>query len=192
MTDNLILWELHKIHEALTKTKEERTLNFRKIRPTEKFSISEPILKTTKLGLIRLSVFNSVFNVKRNNYQFFYASTVIEDSDGSPIVEPFSSNTNTNTDTNTNTNTNKERAKPPAMAEPLISRISPDSNITSVVIYNYKGIPLLYSTITPGSYELTDIAELIEEEIDGNVIIEPDKNTMKCKMEIKKGALSLM
>ena len=56
------------------------------------------------------------------------------------------------------------------------------SNITSVLNYNYKGIPLLYSTITPGAYELTDIAELIKEETDGNVIIEPDKNTKKCIM----------
>ena len=28
MTDNLILYELQKIHEALTTTKEEHTLNF--------------------------------------------------------------------------------------------------------------------------------------------------------------------
>ena len=49
---------------------------------------------------------------------------------------------------------------------------------------------MLYSTITPGAYELTDLAELIKEETDGNVIIEPDKNTMKCLMEIKQGALS--
>ena len=49
---------------------------------------------------------------------------------------------------------------------------------------------MLYSTITPGAYELTEIAELIKEETDGNVIIEPDKNTMKCKMEIRQGALS--
>ena len=49
---------------------------------------------------------------------------------------------------------------------------------------------MLYSTITPGAYELTDIAELIKEEIDIIVIIEPDKNTMKCLMEIKQGALS--
>ena len=49
---------------------------------------------------------------------------------------------------------------------------------------------MLYSTITPGAYELTDIAELIKEETDGNVIIEPDKNTMKCLMETKQAALS--
>ena len=61
MTDNLILWELQTIHETLTKTKKEHTLNFRK--PTEKFNISEPILNSSKLGLIRLSVYNSVFNI---------------------------------------------------------------------------------------------------------------------------------
>ena len=76
------------------------------------------------------------------------------------------------------------------MAEPFISRISPDSNITSLLNYNYKGIPLLYSTITPGAYELTEIAELIKEETEGIVIIEPDKSTMKCIMEIIQGALS--
>ena len=57
MTDNLVLWELQKIHEALTKTKEEHTLNFRMIKSTEKFNFSEPILNTTNLGLIRLSVY---------------------------------------------------------------------------------------------------------------------------------------
>ena len=50
------------------------------IKPTEKFNFNEPILNTTKLGLIRLSVYNSVFNVNRNNNQFLYASTVIDDS----------------------------------------------------------------------------------------------------------------
>ena len=59
MTDNLILWELQKIHEALTKAKEEHTINFRMIKPTEKFNCSEPILNSSKLGLIRLSVYNS-------------------------------------------------------------------------------------------------------------------------------------
>ena len=71
-SDNLILWELQKIHEALTKTKEEHTLNFRIIKPTEKFNFSEPILNSSKLGLIRLSVYNSVFNVNRKNNQFLY------------------------------------------------------------------------------------------------------------------------
>ena len=49
---------------------------------------------------------------------------------------------------------------------------------------------MLYSIITPGAYELTDIAELIKEETNGNVIIEPDNYTMKCLMEIKQGAIS--
>ena len=164
MTENLILRELQNIHEALTKTKEEHTLNFRMIKPTEKFSFSEPILNTTKLGLIRLSVYNSVFNVNRRNNQFIYASTVIEDDKALPRV--LSSDHNHNP----------------------ISTSSP--NITSILNHNYKGIPLLYSTITPGAYELTDIAELIKKETDGNVIIEPDKNTMKCLMEIKHGAFS--
>ena len=164
MTDNLILYELQKIHEALTKTKEEHTLNFRKIKPTEKFNFGEPILNTTKLGLIRLSVYNSVFNVNRRNNQFLYASTVIEDDEALPRA--LSSDPNPNP----------------------ISTSSP--NITSILNHNYKGIPLLYSTITPGAYELTDKAELIKEETDGNVIIEPDKNTMTCLMEIKQGALS--
>ena len=122
-TDSLILRELQNIHEALTKTKEEHTLNFRMIKPTEKFNFSEPILNTTKLGLIRLSVYNSVFNVSRRNNQFLYS----------------------------NSNINK--------------------------------------AITPGAFELTEIAELIKEETDSNVIIEPDKNTMKCLMEIKQGAI---
>ena len=164
MTDNLILYELQNIHEALTKTKEEHTLNFRMIKPTEKFNFSELILNTTKLGLIRLSVYNSVFNVNRRNNQFLYASTVIED----------------------------DEALPRALgSDPNLNPISTSStNITSILNHNYKGIPLLYSTITPGAYELTDLAELIKEETDGNVIIEPDKNTMKCLMEIKQGALS--
>ena len=175
MTDSLILWELQKIHDALTKTKEEHTLNFRGIKPTEKFNFNEPILNTTKLGLIRLSVYNSVFKVNRRNNQFLYASTVIEGKairelaspirePASPIAEPLSSNNNNNT----------------------------DSNITSVLNYNYKGISLLYSTITQGAYELTDIAELIKEETNGNVIIEPDKKTMKCLMAKNKEHSALM
>ena len=157
MTDSLILWELQKIHHALNKTKTEYTLNFRMIKPTEKFNFNEPLLSTLKLGLIRLSVYNSVVNMNSRNSQFLYARTVIEGEairelaspirePASPIAEPLSSNNNNNT----------------------------YSNITSVLNYNYKGIPLLCSTITPGAYELTDIAELIKEETDGNVIIKPD------------------
>ena len=71
MTDNLFLRELQNKHEALTKTEEERTLNFRMIKSTEKFNFSEPILNSSKLGLIRLSVYKSVFNVNRRNNQFY-------------------------------------------------------------------------------------------------------------------------
>ena len=111
MTDNLILYEQQNIHEALTKTKEEHTLNFRMIKPTEKFNFSEPILNTTKLGLIRLSVYNSVFNVNRRNNQFLYASTVIEDDEALP--QALSSDPNLNP----------------------ISTSSP--NITSILNHNY-------------------------------------------------------
>ena len=45
--------------------------------------------------------------------------------------------------------------------------------------------------VIPGAYELMEIAELIKEEINGNVIIEPDKNTMKKLMEIKQGAINI-
>ena len=136
MTDNLILYELQNIQEALTETKEEYTLIFRMIKPTEKFNFSEPILNTTKLGLIRLSVYNSVLNVNRRNNQFLYASTVIEDDEALPQV---------------------------VSSDPYLNPISTSSpNITSILNHNYKGIPLLYSTITQGAYELTDIAELIK------------------------------
>ena len=40
------------------------------IKPTEKFNFSEPILNSSELGLLRLSVYNSVFNVNRRNNQF--------------------------------------------------------------------------------------------------------------------------
>ena len=46
--------------------------------------------------------------------------------------------------------------------------------------------------IIPSACELTELAELIKEETKGKVIIEPDKNTMKCKMEKNKGHLALM
>ena len=44
--------------------------------------------------------------------------------------------------------------------------------------------------IIPGAYELFEIAELIKEETNGNVIIESDKNRMKSLMEIKQGAIN--
>ena len=44
--------------------------------------------------------------------------------------------------------------------------------------------------VIPGAYELTEISELIKEETNGNVIIESDKNTMKCLLEVKQGAIN--
>ena len=123
MTYNLILYELQKINEAQTTTKEEHTLNIRMTKTNRKvFNFSEPILNTTKLGLIRLSVYNSVFNVNVRNNQFLYEGEV--------------------------------------------------------------------SAVLPGAYKLMKIAELIEEETNGNVIIESDKNTIKCIMKIKQGSIN--
>ena len=122
MTDNLILYEPQKIHETLSKTKEEHTLNFRMIKPTEKFNFSDLLLNSSKLGLIRLSVYNYVFNVNRRNNQFLHEGEVL--------------------------------------------------------------------VVIPGAYELIKIADIIKEETNGNVIIEPDKNTMKCKMEVLRGAFN--
>ena len=39
-----------KIYKDLSKTREEHKLNFRMIKPTEKFNFSEPILNTTKVS----------------------------------------------------------------------------------------------------------------------------------------------
>ena len=168
MTDSLILYELQKIHKALTKTKEEHTFNFRMIKPTENFNFSEPILNTTKLGLIGLSVYNSVFNVNRGNNQFLYAGMVSNGEEALP--QSLSSDSNFNSIPSPNCNSS--------------------SNITSVLNYNYKGISLLNSTITTCAYELTEIAEFLKEETEGNVKIKPDKNAMKCVMEIKRRAHS--
>ena len=71
-TTSVILYELRKINETLKKTKAEHTLNFRMIKPTEKFNFSEPIINSSKLGLIGLLVYYSVFNVSRRNNQFIY------------------------------------------------------------------------------------------------------------------------
>ena len=99
------------------------------IKPTEKFNFNEPILNSSKLGLIRLSVYNSMFNVNRRNNQFLY------DTEG---------------------------------------ETGSDTRVLAVI---------------PGAYELIEIAELIKEETNGNVIIEPDKNT-KSLMELKQGAIN--
>ena len=45
-TTSLILYELRKINETLSKTKEEHTVNYRMIKPTEKNNLSEPILNS--------------------------------------------------------------------------------------------------------------------------------------------------
>ena len=42
------------------------------IKPTENLNFSESILNSSKIGLIGLSVYNSVFNVNRKNNQFIY------------------------------------------------------------------------------------------------------------------------
>ena len=81
------------------------------IKPTEKFNFSEPVLNSSKLGLIRLSVYSSVLNVNRRNNQFLY------DTQG----ETWS-----------------------------------DTRILAVI---------------PGANELFEIAELIKEETNGNVIM---------------------
>ena len=116
-----------------------------------------------------------MFNVNRSNNQFLYASTVI---DSGASLEPlhgwvkphgektsmenlssnsnYNSNSNSNSNSNTNTNSNSN-----SNSFSNTNSIN-SSNITSVLNYNYKGIPLLYSTIIPGAYELTDIAELIK------------------------------
>ena len=79
-TDNLInggatslmLWELQKITKEITETKEEHTFNFRMIKPNESSHFNNPLLNTTKTGLIRLSVYNSVFNIIEINKQFMF------------------------------------------------------------------------------------------------------------------------
>ena len=92
------------------------------IKPTEKLNFSGPILKSSKLGLIRLSVYNSLFNVNRRNNQFLY------DTQGEGAYCPGSQNWT-------------------------------DTRILAVI---------------PGAYELFEIAELIKEKTNGNVIREPD------------------
>ena len=44
--------------------------------------------------------------------------------------------------------------------------------------------------IPPGSYELADMADIIKQETNNNVIIQVDKITMKCKMEVKQGVFN--
>ena len=61
------------------------------------------------------------------------------------------------------------------------------------LIYDIKGetwSDTRILAIIPGACELFEIAELIKEETNGNVIIESDKNTMKSLMEVKQGAIN--
>ena len=129
---SLILWELQKITKELTKTKDEQTLNFRTIKPNERFHFNNPILNTTKMGLIRLSVYNSVFNITERNNQFKF---------------------------------------------------------TNPVTFHQVDAAKVF-IIPPGSYELTDMADIIKQETNNNVLIQVDKNTMKCKMEVLQGVVN--
>ena len=120
-TSSLILYELRKINETLSKTKEEHTLNFRMIKPTENLTLVNLCLTKRNLVLIRLSVYNSVFNITERNNQFTFTN-------------------------------------PQSFHQIDASKIF---------------------IIPPGSYELTDMADLIKQETITNVIIQVDKNTMK-------------
>ena len=132
MTDSLILWELQKITKQLTKTKEEPTLNFRMVKPNERFHFNNPILNTTKIGLIRLSVLNSVFNItERNNHFVFTNPQAFHHIDAAKVF-----------------------------------------------------------IIPPGSYELTDIADIIKQETNTKILIQVEKNSMKCKMEVLQGVIN--
>ena len=116
------------------------------IKPNERFHFNKPILNTTNISLIRLSVNNSVFNVNRRNNQFLYSISNGQGAYGSGS---------------------------PASVEPLHGWAKPHVN----------------KVIIPGAYELIELAELIKEATNGNVIIEPDKNTLKCKMEVQQGVI---
>ena len=59
-------------------------------------------------------------------------------------------------------------------------------NSTCKVSFDYDAI---IGTV-PGAYGLADKAEFIEKETGSNVIIQWDKNTMKCMMELKRVAIS--
>ena len=111
-----------------------------------------------------------MFVVNSRNNQFLFVSVVL---DGEELVQNHSSNFNSNTNTDSNTNTNKNT----------------DYNLKSILNYNYKGTPLLCSTILPGANELSEIAKLKKEETNDK-LTETDKNTMNCKMEIKQEELS--
>ena len=47
------------------------------IKPNERFHFNNPILKTSKLGLIGLSVYNLGFNITERNNHLIYVSSKI-------------------------------------------------------------------------------------------------------------------
>ena len=83
---------------------------------TERFHFIEPIFNTSKLCLIRLSVYNSVLNITERKNNYLNASMI--------------------------------------------------------------------STIPLGAYKLVDIGDIIKQETKNNVLIQAEKNTMKCKTEM--------
>ena len=102
------------------------------IKTNERFYFNNPILKTTKMGLIRLSVYNSVFNITERNNQFKFTNPqVFHQVDAAKVF-----------------------------------------------------------IIPPGSYELTDMADIIKQETNNNVLIQVDKNTTKCKTEVLQGVIN--
>ena len=48
----------------------------------------------------------------------------------------------------------------PGSGDNVSANVAPSSFIASITKYK-KGTPKLYSTITPGAYELSDIADLV-------------------------------
>ena len=89
------------------------------IKTNERFHFNNPILNTTKMGLIRLSVYNSMFNITERNNQFKF--------------------------------TNPQAFHHVDAAKVFI--------------------------IPPGSYELTDMVDIIKQELNNNVLIHVDKKT---------------
>ena len=83
------------------------------------FIFNNPILNTTKMGLIRLSVYNSVFNITERNKQFKFTN-------------------------------------PKAFHQVDAAKVF---------------------IIPPGSYELTDMVDIIKQETNNNVLIHVDKKT---------------
>ena len=102
------------------------------IKPNERFHFNNPIINTTKIGLIRLSVYNSVFNITERNNQFMFTN-------------------------------------PQAFHQ-----------IEAVKVF----------IIPPGSYEVTDIADIKKQETNNKILLQLDKNTIKSKMELLQGVIN--